>query len=507
MGWKETMTDFFSRHLLSLILFAPVLAAALLFLLPDSDRILKFFAVIASLVPLGLSIAVWIGYDGAAAGFQFEERLAWYAAIGSDYHLGVDGLSIPLVLLTALLTPLALLAAANIREKVRAFLALFLLLETGMLGVFLSLDLLLFFVFWEIGLVPMYFLIQQWGGEKRDGAALKFLLYTMGASLGLLLAIQVIRLAAGSFDLTALQSSWPALTNGTILGMPLPAVKALTFWGVVVAFAVKIPVWPFHTWLPDAHTEAPTAGSMVLAGVLLKMGGYGFIRLVLPLFPAEARQFAPVLAVLAVAAIVFGALAAWSQNDFKRLVAYSSVNHMGFVVLGIAAAALMGSGTAAGGLALRGAVLQMFNHGLSAAGMFLLAGALYERTHTRNLEDFGGLFPRAPVYGGILIFTAMGSLGLPGLGGFVSELMIILGSGPAFPLATGAAMIGLFFTGAYILKAIGRVLHGALPERWRDAALEIGIRERLVMAPLMVLMLIVGLWPDWILKMIGSAIR
>lgn len=501
------MTDFFSHHLLSLILFAPALAAALLFLLPDRERILKSFAVIASLVPLGLSIAVWIGYDGAAAGFQFEERLAWYAAIGSDYHLGVDGLSIPLVLLTALLTPLALLAAAAVREKVRAFLALFLLLETGMLGVFLSLDLLLFFVFWEIGLVPMYFLIQQWGGEKRDGAALKFLLYTMGASLGLLLSIQVIRLAAGSFDLTVLQSSWPALRSGTVLGLPLPAVKAVTFWAVAIAFAVKIPVWPFHTWLPDAHTEAPTAGSMVLAGVLLKMGGYGFIRLVLPLFPAEARQFAPALAVLAAAAIVFGALAAWSQNDFKRLVAYSSVNHMGFVVLGIAAAAWMGAGTAAGGLALRGAVLQMFNHGLSAAGMFLLAGALYERTHTRNLEELGGLFPRAPVYGAILIFTAMGSLGLPGLGGFVSELMIILGSWPAFPLAVCAAVIGLFFTGAYILKAIGKVLHGALPDRWKDAAPEIGIRERLVMAPLMALMLTVGLWPGWILEMIGTAIR
>jgi NADH-quinone oxidoreductase subunit M len=501
------MIDFISHHLLSLILVAPALAAALLFLLPDRGRLLKSFAVLASLVPLGLAVAVWAGYDSAAGGFQFVERAAWYEAIGSEYHLAVDGLSIPLVLLTTLLTPLGLLIAANVREKVRAFLALFLLLESGTLGVFLSLDLLLFFVFWEISLVPMYFLIQQWGGEKRDGAALKFLLYTMGGSLGLLLAIQAIRLACGSFDLTALYAGWPALADGDLFGAPAAAVKALAFCGMAAAFAVKLPVWPFHTWLPDAHTEAPTAGSMILAGVLLKMGGYGFIRLLLPLFPAEAGRFAPALAGLAAAAIVFGALGAWAQNDFKRLIAYSSVNHMGFVLLGIAAAALLGPGTAAGGLALRGAALQMFNHGLSAAGMFLLAGALHDRAHTRNLDELGGLFPRAPVYGGILIFTAMGSLGLPGLGGFVSELMVILGSWPAFPAAAGAAVLGMFFTGAYILMAIGKVLHGALPERWKDAELEIGIRERLAMAPLMALMLLTGLLPGWILEMIGTAIK
>jgi NADH-quinone oxidoreductase subunit M len=512
------MTDFILDHLLSLILWSPVLAAALLFLLPARERILRAFAIGATLVPLVLSIVLWTAYDGAAAGFQFEERLAWFAAIGSDYHLAVDGLSIPLVLLTTLLTPLALLVAVNVREprpgpavagpgKVRIFLALFLLLETGMLGVFLSMDLLLFFVFWEVGLVPMFFLIQQWGGEKKDYAALKFLLYTMGASLGFLLAIQVIRLAAGSFDLKALYGCWPALKDGSLFGLPLATVKALTFWGMTIAFAVKVPIWPFHTWLPDAHTEAPTAGSMILAGVLLKLGGYGFIRLVLPLYPAEIKQFAPVLAALAVAAIVFGALASWSQNDFKRLVAYSSVNHMGFVILGVAAAARAGLDTAAGSFALRGAVLQMITHGLSAAGMFLLAGALYDRAHTRNLEDFGGLFPRAPVYGGILIFTAMGSLGLPGLGGFVSELMVILGSWPSFPILTAVAMIGLFFTGAYILKAIGKVLHGALPERWKDAALEIGVRERIAMAPLVVLILVIGVWPGWILEMIGTALK
>ncbi|MBN1439334.1 MAG: NADH-quinone oxidoreductase subunit M [Anaerolineales bacterium] len=501
------MTDFLSRHILSLLLFSPALGAGLLFLLPGRGKMLKAFAFAASLIPLGLAAALWLGYDGAAGGYQFQERTAWYPAVGAEYFLAADGLSIPLVLLTALLTSAALLAAAGVRENVRAFLALLLILESAVLGVFLSLDLLMFFLFWEFSLVPMYFLIHLWGGERRDAAALKFLLYTMGGSLGLLLAVQAMRIAAGTFDLTALVESWPALSQGMLFGAPLAAVKGLAFWGMAAAFAVKLPLWPFHTWLPDAHTEAPTAGSMILAGVLLKMGGYGFLRVLLPLFPEETARTAPLLAALAAAAIVLGALAAWAQADLKRLVAYSSVNHMGFVVLGVAAAAARGAEGASAGLALRGAALQMFTHGLSAAGMFLLVGVLYERTRTRRLEDLGGLFARAPVFGGILTFTAMASLGLPGLGGFVSELMVILGAFPAFPLAVGAAAGGLFFTGAYALKAIGGILHGALPERWKDAALEIGAREQAAMAPLMILSLAVGLWPGWILGMIGTAIR
>jgi NADH-quinone oxidoreductase subunit M len=501
------MTDFLLRHLLSFLLWSPALAAGFLFLLPGRGRILRAFAVGASLAPLILSVLLWSAYDGGAAGMQFEERAAWYAAIGSDYHLAADGLSIPLVFLTTLLTPLALLSAASIRKSLRIFLALVLLQETGMLGVFLSMDLLLFFVFWEIGLVPMYFLIQQWGGEKRDGAALKFLLYTMGASLGLLLGIQAIRLAAGSFDLTALAASWPALSKGELFGLPSGTVKALAFAGMAAAFAVKLPLWPFHTWQPDAYAEAPTAGSILLAGVLAKMGAYGFLRLLLPLFPAEAARFAPALAALGAAGTVFGALAAWPQTDIKRLIAYASIGHMGFIVLGVAAAAGSGAGSAAGGLALRGAALQMFTHGLSVSGMFLLAGALQDRAHTRKMEDFGGLWAKAPVFGGALIFAAMGSLGLPGMGGFVSELMIILGSWAVFPWMAAAAAVGLFFTGAYILNAIGKVLFGALPERWKDSAFEIGTRERLALAPLAALLLAVGLWPAWILAMIGSAVR
>jgi NADH-quinone oxidoreductase subunit M len=397
---------------------------------------------------------------------------------------------------------------------------LFLLLETGMLGVFMALDLLIFFLFWEIGLVPMYFLINQWGSEKgerelwkgvkvqaRNYASLKFLLYTMAGSLGLLLAIQLLGALFQTYDLPALTTQWTALTEGTILNIPVDTVKTVAFWAFVIAFAIKVPVWPFHTWLPDAHTEAPTAGSMILAGVLLKLGAYGFLRLVLPLYPAESSKYAGALAFLAVMAIVFGAFASYGQKDFKRLVAYSSVNHMGFVLLGIAAAA-KAPGTLDANIALNGAVLQMFNHGLSSAGMFFLVGVIYERTHTRNLDDFGGLFPLVPVYGGILIFVSMASLGLPGLNGFVSEFLVVRGSWPILTGYTAIAMLGLLFTGAYILKGIKQVLHGPLNEHWAKGAhklTEINGREIVVMAPLMALILVIGLYPAWILDVINKA--
>src|SRR4030066_16267 len=281
----------------------------------------------------------------------------------------------------------------------------------------------------------------------------------MAGSLGLLLAIQMIGFSFDTFDLTQIYDLFPTTTElkNVPMGLSLATVKAIAFWAFVIAFAIKVPVWPFHTWLPDAHTEAPTAGSMILAGVLLKLGAYGFLRLVLPLYPEQAKIYAGALGLLAVAAIVFGAFASWGQDDFKRLVAYSSVNHMGFVVLGIAAAAYAACSKDAV-LALNGAVLQMFNHGLSAAGMFFLVGVIYERAHTRNLNDFGGLFPIIPVYGAILIFTSMASLGLPGLNGFVSEFLVVRGSWPIFTLFTALSMVGLFLTGAYILKGIKKVL-------------------------------------------------
>jgi NADH-quinone oxidoreductase subunit M len=514
--------DFISTHLLTTILFFPVLAALILWFLPsDQVKLIRWVALLASLVPFGLSVWLWTQFNSSAAGFQYQEQYPWYAAINSTFHLGVDGLSLTMVLLTTLLMPLAILASFNITDRVKAYMMLFLFLETGMLGVFLAMDLLIFFVFWEIGLVPMYFLINQWGSPKgerelwggmkvsaRNYASLKFMVYTMAGSLGLLLAIQLLGVLFQNYDLAYLTQHWNALPNdGILLGMPVSTVKAIAFWAFTIAFALKVPVWPFHTWLPDAHTEAPTAGSMILAGVLLKLGAYGFLRLVLPLYPQQAQQYAGWLAFLATMAIVFGAFSAYGQTDFKRLVAYSSVNHMGFVLLGIAAAA-KAIGTPDATIALNGAVMQMFNHGLSAAGMFFLVGVIYERTHTRNLNDFGGLFPLVPVYGGILIFTSMASLGLPGLNGFVSEFMVVRGSFPLLPVFTAISMIGLLFTGAYILKGIKKVLHGPLNEHWAHGEhrlTEINTREILVMAPLMILILILGIWPMWLVDVINKA--
>jgi len=510
--------DFISSNLLSLILFTPVLTAAALFFLPSAEKkLLRWTAFIGSLIPFALSLFLWFQFIPGQAGFQFEEQYVWYAAINSSYHIGVDGISLTMVLLTTLLTPVAVLASFSIEDRIKPYMILFLLLETGMLGVFLSLDLLLFFVFWEVGLVPMYFLINQWGSEKgerelwngmkvsaRTYASFKFMIYTMAGSLGLLLATQMIGVVAGTFDLPTLFEVWTSLER-SLFGLPIGTVKTIAFWAFVVAFALKVPVWPFHTWLPDAHTEAPTAGSMILAGVLLKLGAYGFLRLVLPLYPQQAQTYAGALAFLATAAIIFGAFASYGQDDFKRLVAYSSVNHMGFVVLGIAAAAWAQGGEDAV-IALNGSVLQMFNHGLSSAGMFFLVGVIYERTHTRNLKDYGGLFPLVPVYGGILIFTSLASLGLPGLNGFISEFLVVRGVWPIFTTYTALAMIGLLFTGAYILKGIKQVLHGPMNENWVGHLSEINPREIVIMAPLMVLMLWIGVWPAWILDVIDRTV-
>ena len=499
--------EFVVSHLLTLILFIPSLAAlAMLFLPREEVRLIRWAALIASLIPFSLSLWLWLRFDPSRQGFQFEELYDWYPAIHSSYHLGIDGISLTLVVLTTLLTSLGVLASFSITDRVKAYMILFLFLETGLLGVFMSLDLLLFFVFWEVGLVPMYFLINQWGSANRNYASLKFILYTMAGSLGLLLAIQLIGVVSGTFDLPLLFQRWTSLAgDARLLGLPVSTVKAIAFWAFVIAFAIKVPVWPFHTWLPDAHTEAPTAGSMILAGVLLKLGAYGFLRLVLPLYPVESRIYAGALAFLATMAIIFGALGAYGQDDFKRLVAYSSINHMGFVVLAIAAAA-WAAGTPNAVIALNGAVLQMFNHGLSAAGMFFLVGVIYERTHTRDLNAYGGLFALLPAYGGILIFTAMASLGLPGLGGFISEFLVVRGAWPVFTLATALSMVGLLFTGVYVLKAIKKVLHGPLNERWSGHLKEINAREAVVIAPLMALSLVIGLWPAWILDVINRAV-
>ncbi len=524
--------DFVRANVLTLITFVPLLGAGWVMLLPrEAKTAIRWLALVASLIPLALAVMAWFWFQAdpctsIVEGACFEQKVLWFPILNASYHLGVDGISLTMVLLTTLLTPLAIIISWSIEDRVRLYMALFLMLEMGMLGVFVSLDLLLFFVFWEFGLVPMYFLINIWGSANRQYASFKFFIYTMAGSLGLLLSIQLIGLMMGTFDLSEITVRWPAFGSepamSRLFGIGVGVVKNVAFWLFTIAFAIKVPVWPFHTWLPDAHTEAPTAGSMILAGVLLKLGAYGFLRLVLPLFPAQAHNFAPVLAVLAMLAIILGAYASFGQRDFKRLVAYSSVNHMGWVVLAVAAAGWVGLGgqydpdglnQLNAVIAVNGAVLQMFNHGLSAAAMFALVGMMYDRLHTRDLTEMGGLWVVAPVYGGIMIFSSMASLGLPGLNGFVSEFMVVRGVwpvSPAFTLIVAISMLGLLFTGAYILKAIRHVLHGPLNQgavaRAHGVRLEINVREIVAMAPLLVLMLLIGVFPAWIVRVINDTV-
>ncbi len=512
----------FNQVILTLILFSPLVSGVLAAIIGQfaGDRAVKWSALILSCVPLVLTIVLWFQYPAAtpdASGFKFVVNLPWFPQINSSYHLGVDGISLSMILLTAILTPLGVLISFRISENVKTYMLLFLMLETGLFGVFMSVDLILFFIFWEIGLVPMYFLINQWGSANRRYASFKFFIYTMAGSVGMLLAIQVIWFAlgganGGTYNMNEIAAKWPTF-SGTLFGLPAQTVKAIAFWAFTIAFAIKVPVWPFHTWLPDAHTEAPTAGSMILAGVLLKLGAFGFLRIVLPFFPTEAAQFAPALAILALLGIVFTALAAYGQNDFKRLVAYSSVNHMGFVVLGIAVAAASFASTdpavkESAVIAVNGSVLQMFAHGLSAAAMFALVGVVYDRAHTRDLTKLGGLWAVMPIYGGILIFSAMANLGLPGLAGFPAEFQVVRGAWPVFTAITALSMIGLLMTGAYILKGIQKVLHGPVnTELLHHAEMpDINRTETVALAPLLVLMLAIGLYPMWLMGVINESV-
>jgi NADH-quinone oxidoreductase subunit M len=504
-----------NQLVLLLILFSPLVASVLVLIIGKfSVSAAKWGALLFSLVPLALTIYLWIAYQNAPVdngGFKFVFSTPWLPQINSNFTIGVDGISMAMILLTALLTPLGILISFKIADRLPLFLALFLGLETGLFGVFMSLDLVFFFIFWEIGLVPMYFLINQWGSANREYASLKFFIYTMAGSIGLLLSIQFIWSVLGTYSIPAIAAQWPSYAGQGVLGLSADTVKTITFWLFVIAFAIKVPVWPFHTWLPDAHTEAPTAGSMILAGVLLKLGAFGFLRLVLPFFPDQAAHFAPILAVLALAGIVFTAFSAFGQNDFKRLVAYSSVNHMGFVLMGIAVAASALGNPALkqyGIIATNGAVLQMFAHGLSAAAMFALVGVVYERAHTRDLNQLGGLWKVMPIYGGILVFSAMANLGLPGLAGFPAEFQVVSGAWPVFTFITVLSMLGLLMTGAYVLKAIQKVLHGpANRELLHHTEMpDINRREIIALAPLLVLMLAIGVWPYWLMTVINESV-
>jgi NADH-quinone oxidoreductase subunit M len=464
-----------STHLVSLLVFLPVAGAVLVALLRrERETLQKTLGLAVSLATFALSLLLVSGFQDVAA-LQFVERRPWIPAWGIGYHVGVDGLSLWLVILTTFLTPLCLLGSwGSIERRVREFVVFMLLLEAGMVGVFVAQDLFLFYVFWEAMLIPMYFLIGIWGHERRIYAAVKFFLYTFAGSVLMLVAFLVLyrRAGVGSFDI-------PALAAAPVE----PALQTWLFLACALAFAIKVPMWPFHTWLPDAHVEAPTAGSVLLAGVLLKMGGYGFLRLAIPLFPDAAMRFAPLVGVLAVVGIVYGALVSMVQPDLKKLVAYSSVSHLGFVMLGIAAFTTTG---------LVGSVYQMLNHGISTGALFFLVGMLYDRRHTRLISEFGGLKAVMPWYFAVFFLISLSSIAVPGTNGFVGEFLILVGSWTFRPWMVVVAVLGVILAAGYVLWMVKRVFYGEVTNPKNEGLPDLSLREAAVLLPLAALAIFMG---------------
>jgi NADH-quinone oxidoreductase subunit M len=477
--------------ILTCVTFLPLAGMIVVLCLPGSrSRALKLTANI--ITGLEFLATVWIvtGFNPASGEMQLVERAPWIKAVGAQYLLGVDGISLLLILLTSLLTFVATLSSWEaIRGRLKEYYAFLLILETGMIGVFLSLDLLLFYVFWEVVLVPMYFLIGIWGGERKLYAAIKFFLYTLFGSTMMLIGILVLRGQYQTFDWTAMVQA------GSILPAALQGWVFLAFF---LGFAIKVPMFPFHTWLPDAHVEAPTAGSVILAGVLLKMGTYGFVRFSLPLFPEAARTYAPVIIVLALVAIVYGALVSLMQKDMKKLIAYSSVSHMGFVMLGLFVFTPM---------AAKGAVLQMINHGISTGALFLIVGVLYERRHTRLIADFGGLSSRMPVFAAVFLIMTLSSIGLPGLNGFIGEFMILMGTFPVSWLWTAVAASGIILGAGYMLWLYQRLMFGKLENPANESLKDLTLRELATFLPLILLAFWIGLFPKPFLNIIDKPVE
>ncbi len=473
--------------MLTALVFLPLLGA-LFILMQREERAIWNSAFIFSLIPLALSLYLFAAFNPRDAAYQFVEQYDWIPEFGISYHLGMDGLSLLLVMLTTILISLSLLysGGGDIEQRPREFCFFILVLETGLLGALLAVDLFLFYVFWEVMLIPMYFLIGIWGHGRRIYAAIKFVLFTMLGSLLMLVAILYLVLAAReriahlSFDLPRLYD------------VPLSTSEARwLFAAFALAFAIKVPMWPVHTWLPDAHTEAPTAGSVILAGVMLKMGTYGFLRFAIPLFPEVAIEAVPLFMALAVVGITYGALVAMVQPDLKRLVAYSSVSHLGFVMLGIFALNRQG---------VEGAIYQMLNHGISTGALFLLVGMIYLRRHTREIAEFGGLWHRVPVYAAIFMVVMLSSIGLPGLNGFVGEFLIMLGAFLKFPLAVVFAVTGVILGALYMLWTYERVMFGPITRAVNETVNDLGAREIAVMTPVLALMLLMGLYPKPLLS-------
>jgi NADH-quinone oxidoreductase subunit M len=474
---------------LDALIFAPLAGAVVAGVVPRGNlRALRAVALVVTLFTFALSLGLLSQFDPAEAGFQRGSSVSWIPEWGIGYVTGVDGVSLWLILLTTFLMPVSVLASWSITRRAKPYFVFLLTLETGMLGVFAALDMFLFYLFWEASLVPMYFLIGMWGYGRRVYAAMKFFLFTLAGSLLMLVGIIFLYFNAPG-NLT--------FDYQTLLGTPLSlGTQRLLFLAFFASFAVKVPLVPLHTWLPDAHTEAPTAGSVLLAAVLLKLGAYGLIRFAIPLFPDAARELAPVVMALAIIGIVYGALVAIVQKDLKRLIAYSSVAHLGFVVLGLFVGTIQG---------MSGGILQMVNHGLSTGALFMLVGALYDRRHTRLIADFGGLAKSVPVLAGVFLFVVLSSLGLPGLNGFVGEFLVLLGTYLSYEWWVVPAAFGIVLAAIYLLWAYQRVFHGEPVHVDNRTLKDLGAREVVMLAPLVAVILFIGVYPSPFLERIEPA--
>ncbi|HLE52267.1 MAG TPA: NADH-quinone oxidoreductase subunit M [Anaerolineales bacterium] len=474
----------FFLHPLTLVTFFPLVGIlVLLFLNSEQKNAIRWTALITSLLTFGISIAMLVQFDTANPDLQMEINIPWIQVGGWNiaFQMGVDGLSILLVLLTTFLTPISILSTwTAVEERVKEFMIFFLLLEVGMVGVFLAQDLFLFYIFWEFTLVPMYFLIGIWGGPRRMYAAVKFFLYTMAGSILMLLAILWLGIVQGTFSVPEL------IAQG---GIPAN-YQFWLFLAFAAAFAIKVPMWPLHSWLPDAHVEAPTAGSVILAGVLLKMGTYGFLRFNLALFPQAATRLAPWIALLAVIGILYGAAVSYAQQDVKKLVAFSSVSHLGFVMLGLFALNPQG---------IQGGILQMINHGLSTGALFLIVGMIYERRHTRDMDAFGGLWKVMPIYAALTLIVTLSSMGLPGLNGFVGEFTILLGAFGSQAIGSawyaGLAAVGVILAAVYMLYMFQKLFLGPLDKDENRKLFDLNWREIVTLVPLLVFIFWIGLYP------------